>query len=207
MKLSVPTMLLFVWAVNATAADAVVGTRHGRDQWSDAPPSRSITVTGGRCVGLSRLEAEQLAQEAADRALLARLGELAEQMTARRLSARHLWRERFWLLEHSGVHRHEETAIEEKPYGFVAETTIAFTAPESTLGRWAERLAEQQRRSQTATLAAVAATLLLWAFGLMMLVRLDRATGGYYRGRLAAAVSVLVLALTGLGWWMLLLVI
>ncbi len=186
-------------------AATALGTDHsssasGRSAAAQQSAVRILWATSGRCVGLERQAASQEAEEKARQQLLEKVGRLAEERTGRKLSPQRLFEEQAWLLSQPGVDRKGELTVDEKPYGLVAEQTICVTLPEAVLARWAERLAWQRRGYTRRIVYSVAGTLIGWLVGLVLLVRLDRATGGYYRRVLVPVVLVVLLVATVLGW-------
>jgi len=176
------------------------------DWGTERSATRNLRVSSGRCVGLERQAVCQEAEEKARQQLLEQLGWLAAELTGRELSRRSLLQEKAWLLAQSGVVQHSELKTDEKPYGPVAEKTVSLTIPEAVVLRWSRRLADQQRRRIAAVFCGAGATVLVWLLGMVLAVRLDRATGGYYRRVIVATGVLLLLVVSLLGWGWLLLV-
>jgi len=161
---------------------------------------RTLRATSSRCVGLERQAVCQEAEQKARQQLLGEIGKLAETLTAGQLPPQRLVKEQAWLLSQSGVERKDELTVDEKPYGPVAEYSIRITLPEAVVTEWAARLARQRRGHILRMLSGAGGTLLGWFAGFVLLVRLDRATGGYYRRVLVPVAVVVLLAASVIGW-------
>jgi len=193
------SMILLVAAATALAGeerDLASASRLAKQQ----PGMRTLWATSGRCVGLERRAACQEAEQKARQQLLGEIGKLAETLIAGQLPPQRLVEEQAWLLSQSGVERKDELTVDEKPYGPVAEYSIRITLPEAVVTEWAARLARQRRGHILRMLSGAGGTLLGWFAGFVLLVRLDRATGGYYRGVLVPVAVVVLLAASVIGW-------
>ena len=165
-----------------------------------------VRVSSGRCVGLERQAACYEAQQKAQQQLAGELAKLADELAGRSLSPRRLVEEQAWLFSQPGVDRKDELSVNERPYGPVAEHSIRISLPDAVLAQWAARLAAQHQRQTMLLLWAAAGTVIGWFAGLVLLARLDRATGGYYRPVLVPGAIVLLAAASVLGWaWLLVL--
>ncbi|MCS7304423.1 MAG: hypothetical protein NZ602_04875 [Thermoguttaceae bacterium] len=176
----------------------------GSPEGTAEPGTRTIRIWGD--IGVhptDRAAACQEAEQNAHQKLYEQLGEWAEQLTGQKPSARRLVVEHAWLLAQPGVRQHQQMQVEEKSHGWVARQEITLSVPTQVLERWANRLdAQKQQRTRWLAWAALA-TLLGWLVGLWVMVRWDRATGGYYRTGVVLGSLLVLGTLTGLGWWLL----
>ncbi|GEM_PF-6978945 len=203
MNLFGSSMFLLLLAAIPMAEDQghAASSPHAKaEQLAEQPAGRTLWATG-RGVGFQRQEeAIQEAEEMTQQQLLQEIDQLAAALTGRRLSPRQREEELARLLAQAGVDRKDERTTEEKPYGSVAEHTIRVTLSETVVSRWMARLAEQRRYGVLRILYGAAGTLLGWLAGVVVLVKLDRATGGYHRWVLVPTLLVVLLVATGLGW-------
>ena len=179
----------------------------GGDGWPGGDPGptepaggRIVRVTSGRCVGLDPRVACQEAEGKAREGLLAELAQLAEAISGQRLSGHRLVREQAWLLGQPDVEQNAALHVEEKPYGPVAEKRVTVTIGSEALARWSKRLAQQHSRRTVRLFGAAMATLAGWLGALVLITKLDRATGGYYRRVLVPAAFLALVAATVSGW-------
>lgn len=163
-------------------------------------PHRTIEVSSGRCPGLDLPSARQQAEEKVQEKLLTAVGRLAEELSGRKLSATALAGERAWLLEQPGVQCQRQVHEETKEYGPVAEATLSVAVPQAVLAQWAKRLAQRHREHDARLVGGVLATAGLWLAGLVLWVKLDRATGGYYRTMLGVAIVAGLVLASVAGW-------
>ncbi len=186
-------------------ADSSVGAGSSSGRAGNASggsASRSIRVWGD--VGVHPVDRQAACQEAEQNALdslYEELGQWARQLAGPKLSYRRLVVEHAWLLDQPGVQQSQSMQVEEKSHGWTARQEITLTVPTPVLARWADRL-QQQHRQRTHWLAGgAAATVLGWLVGFLLMVRLDRATGGYYRAGVVLLMLAILVVLTGLAWW------
>ncbi len=168
------------------------------------PGSRSIRVCSDLEVDpWDRQAACQAAEQNAQHQLYEELSRWAEQLTGQKLSARRLVAEHAWLLAQPGVQQTQQMQVKEKPDSWVAQQEITISVPAPVLARWVERLHAQKHQRTVWISGAAAGTLLGWLMGLWLMVRWDRATGGYYRAGVVLGSLLVLGTLTGLGWWLL----
>lgn len=199
------SITVLLMATTALAAEAG-GSGAAVDGTAEPLAGRVVRVSSGRCVGLERQAACYEAQQKAQQQLAGELAKLADELAGRSLLPRRMVEEQAWLFSQPGVDRKDELTVDERHYGPVAEHSIRISLPDAVLAQWVARLAAQHQRQTMLLLWAAAGTVIGWLAGLVLLVRLDRATGGYYRRVLVPGAIVLLAAANVLGWaWLLVL--
>ncbi|GIW93022.1 MAG: hypothetical protein KatS3mg110_1063 [Pirellulaceae bacterium] len=162
--------------------------------------ARTVRASSGRCVGLTEQEAAVEAEQKAGQCLRAELSKLAEELAGRKLTEYELTQQLVWLYSQPGVERKDDRTVDRKPYGPVVEHSIRLQLPQSVIRDWATRLAARQKTHRFSILAGAAATVFAWLGGLAGAVRLDRATGGYYRSVLLVSSFTALSSASVIGW-------
>lgn len=160
-----------------------------------------IVVSSGRCVGLTKSEAEAEMEKALTQQRAERLRRLSWDFARVRLSFAEVVQQWAWLLEQPGV---EERVIDDlcepREYGWVAERQVVIELPYQVLTSWTSRLQDRGIRRWQSRLLAAAGTILGTILAIVLAIVLDHRTGGYYRGVIVVGVFV-TMGLLGAAFW------
>lgn len=160
-----------------------------------------ILVDSGRCVGMTKAEAEAEMEKALTQQRAERLRQLAWDFARVRLGSAEVVLEWAWLLQHPGVTEQViEDLCESRDYGWMAERQVVIHLPYQVLINWTSRLQDRGIQRWQTRLLAAAGTLLIAILAIGVAVVLDHRTGGYYRGVIVVGVFV-TMGLLGAAYW------
>jgi hypothetical protein len=134
-----------------------------------------------------------------------------ERLMGRSMSWLDIYGEKAWLLGQKGVFYQEEEPMSkvyigsaaEDPLYYQAAITVRLEVPEALLPHWAQRLRHQLWRRLAGYFFLAGAILAGWLVGLGLMVRLDRFSGGYYRGLIVSLSLIGMTLISGAvcAWW------
>jgi len=120
--------------------------------------------------------------------------------------------EKVWLLRQPGVkeiytrtppkEEYNWKQVERSLY-YKSTHTITLEIPEETIARWARKLIREPWRNLLNLLSLVGAIGVGWILGLGLMVRLDRLSGGYYRGFIVSVylIGIVIISAVTVVWW------
>jgi hypothetical protein len=183
------------------------------DMRSDAPGQRRIVVEEESLGARTRSEAARDAEKRAYQQLEKELGALAKEISGRELTPPEVLQEKVWLLKQPGVKLIETTGDPEEKYlwdsierslYYKGKHGFTLEIPEEVLARWATRLAREPFREVLGFLCLLGAIAFGWLLGLGLMVKLDRLSGGYYRGLIVSVhlAGLMFISAVVVVWWM-----
>lgn len=140
----------------------------------------------------ARDEAKHKLHEAFGRAVADRTG----RVVPHRELARYLPR----LIYAPDVRREESTETIQKPYGITYRYRVLVVVPDRTLQHWAAKVARRHKTRLQWQAGAAALTVLAWAAGFAVAMKLDRWTLGYRRPVVVSGTLLVLSCGTSLGW-------
>jgi hypothetical protein len=184
------------------------------------PPASVIQASSGARriavevteVGVNSFQAEQATERDAVEKLQFKLQELAKELSGRELTPYELLQEKVWLLRQPGVkeiytrtppkEEYNWKQVERSLY-YKSTHTITLEIPEETIARWARKLIREPWRNLLNLLSLVGAIGVGWILGLGLMVRLDRLSGGYYRGFIVSVylIGIVIISAVTVVWW------
>jgi len=195
-----------VWPTTAWAPS-------GPDIRSDTPGQRRIVVEEEGIGTITPSEAARDAEKKAYQQLEKELGALAKEISGRELTPSEVLQEKVWLLKQPGVKLIETTADPEEKYFwesvhrsryYKAKHGLTLEMPEEVVARWATRLTREPLRKVLGFLCLMGAIAFGWLLGLGLMVKLDRLSGGYYRGLIVSVhvAGLMFISAVVVVWWM-----
>ena len=195
-----------VWPTTAWAPSAP-------DIRSDTPGQRRIVVEEEGIGTITPSEAARDAEKKAYQQLEKELGALAKEISGRELTSSEVLQEKVWLLKQPGVKLIETTADPEEKYFwesvhrsryYKAKHGLTLEMPEEVVARWATRLTREPLRKVLGFLCLMGAIAFGWLLGLGLMVKLDRLSGGYYRGLIVSVhvAGLMFISAVVVVWWM-----
>ena len=195
-----------VWPTTAWAPSAP-------DIRSDTPGQRRIVVEEEGIGTITPSEAARDAEKKAYQQLEKELGALAKEISGRDLTSSEVLQEKVWLLKQPGVKLIETTADPEEKYFwesvhrsryYKAKHGLTLEMPEEVVARWATRLTREPLRKVLGFLCLMGAIAFGWLLGLGLMVKLDRLSGGYYRGLIVSVhvAGLMFISAVVVVWWM-----